>query len=587
MTLGTHTVTVYPDRSAGSWSPPLASNPYFTSDGAGWLAQPFTNAWVWSGGQLTGGSALGRSDTAPVLRPAGARQWRLRARFTVGGEGDAFWGLNFGKTAHGAWAGAYWAPDEAAPNDWWGGLHLTAGTYTIDQTWDTGENVPDVGVYPYVGPYLFVDANTMLPCSVDSLELLYVGAPGVDFTCLCDAVTINHGRDDATGQPEASSATVDLSRDPTGRFPLPPELEIGAVVKVVTNTANASSQRFVGRVTDLTLGWEDDGAETPDAAVGQVVCTGLLDDTARRVIGDVPWPQELDGARVSRIMTAAGITLDPLFSDPGHVAVLARDVDSQPALDVARQTAESASGVVWQTRDGEIRYADSEHRRGQTSTLTLDACDLLVTPSWRRTLEGLVNSVSIGYGVDAEGGEQPRVLMSNQASIDRYGTYGLSAATMLATLADAQAMASLLMGRNSTPVWLFAALPVDVPGLDESRTTALLGLDMHSLLAVTGLPAVGSAPTSALLWVEGWRETLTADSHEFELVVSGYCRTVPPPRWDDMNPGWTWDTMPADITWDSATCIGPPTDFGRWNDVPASLRWDAVPATTTWDTWDD
>jgi hypothetical protein len=112
--------------------------------------------------------------------------------------------------------------------------------------------------------------------------------------------------------------------------------------------------------------------------------------------------------------------------------------------------------------------------------------------------------------------------------------------TELAALADATAMGQLLLVRNGSPVWIMAALPVDVAELDDARYEALLGLDMHSLVALTGLPAIGAAPTSANLWVEGWKETLTYGTHQMELIVSGYCRTVPPPRWDDIDPAWVW-----------------------------------------------
>jgi hypothetical protein len=579
------TVTVYPDRSAGDWSPPIASNPYLTNDLAGWRESPFSPVWHWAGGQAVGGTALSRSDTAPVFTPAGATAYRIRLRFTIDRRDDVYWGISFGKDAHAAWAGPYWVAAGDAVQ-LWGAQTLDAGTYTIEQTWNPGGADipwPDPAVYPYLGPRISWSANTV--GSLDSIELAYVGAAGVDFTCLCDSVTINHGRDDTTSQPEASSATIELSRDAFDRFPLPVELEIGAVVKVVALTATTSSQRFVGRVTDLTLGWDDLGEDTPEGNVGQVVCTGLLDDPGRRVIGDVPWPQELDGARVARVMAAAGITLDPQWSDPGTVQILARDVDSQPALDVARGVAADAGGLVWETRNGDIRYADAEHRRGTHPTLQLDACDLLVTPSWRRTLEGLINDVSIGYGPTPDEGEQPRVLMTNAASKAKWGTYGFTTATQLAALADAQAMASMLTTRNAAPVWVMAALPVDVGGLDAARYDALLNLDVHALLSLTGLPSTGTAPTSAALWVEGWRETLEWGTHGLELVVSGYCRTAPAPRWDDVDPSWTWNTVPADLTWDGATCFGPPVALGRWTDVPASLRWDAVAPGITWDTW--
>lgn len=419
------------------------------------------------------------------------------------------------------------------------------------------------------------------------LHTVTVTPPGgatVDLSCWVDEVAIAHGRDDAGSQPDASTATVGFTVTPADG-PLPAAVEIGSTVRVTTTTTTAHV-RFEGRITDVALGWDDAGPATPDAGTGQLIAAGVLADLGRRVVGDTPWPAELDGARVARVMAAAGVTLDPAYSDPGTVQLVARDVDSQPALDVAQAAAQSASGVLWQTRDGLVRYADAMHRKGIQPALTLDSCDLLVTPTWRRTLQGLTNEVSIGYGTAPEGGEQPRYTASNPTSSARYGRYGYTTTTELAALADATALGQLLLVRNATPVWVMAALPVDTDGLDPDRYDALLGLDMHSLVTLTGLPAIGTAPTTATLWVEGWRETLTHDGHEVELVVSGYCRTAPAPRWDDVDPAHTWDTLqPAGITWDEATCIGPPANLGRWNDQPASLRWDQVPAATTWDTY--
>ena len=79
-------------------------------------------------------------------------------------------------------------------------------------------------------------------------------------------------------------------------------------------------------------------------------------------------------------------------------------------------------------------------------------------------------------------------------------------------------------------------------------------------------------------------EDLAYGVHDLELDVSGYCRTSPPPRWDDLPASYKWDDL-TDLTWDDAACLGPPTQTGRWADVPASLRWDQVPASVTWDTY--
>jgi len=167
--------------------------------------------------------------------------------------------------------------------------------------------------------------------------------------------------------------------------------------------------------------------------------------------------------------------------------------------------------------------------------------------------------------------------------VAKWGRYGFTSTTELAALADATAMGNLLLTRNHDPVWVMSTLPVAVSDLSAAETAALLGLDMHSLLTLTGLPAAGTAPTSAFLWVEGWTENLAWGVHELELIVSGYCRTAPAPRWNDIDPAWTWDGMGA-MTWDDATCLGPLPSFGRWDDVPASVRWNTVtPPNMTWD----
>jgi len=412
--------------------------------------------------------------------------------------------------------------------------------------------------------------------------------PGSDISCLVDEVNIRHGRNDTANQAEPSSATVDFTVGPGA--PLPAVVDIGAWLVVTTTVAGSTFTRFTGRLTDMAIGWDDAGEDTPDAGVGQLVAVSVLADYARRIVGDEPFPQELDGARVARVFALAGVDLDPAFSDPGVLEVIPRDVDARAALEVAEATARSAGGLIWETTDGQIRYADSEHRRGADVDLELDACDILVTPTWSRNLSGMVNEISLGYGVatpadgDTPASDAPRLRAVNTDSQARWGRYEYSVTTELATEADATAMASLILTQNGSPVWMLNALPVDVFGLDDTQTTALLGLDVHSLVRVVGLPAVGTTPTSVAAWVEGWSERLAWAVHDLDITVSDYCRTAPPPRWDDLDPATTWDATPANVTWDSIACTGGPTlDMGRWVDVAATTRWDQVDPALDWD----
>jgi hypothetical protein len=589
--IGEHTVVAYTDPNAAGWGFPMFSNSYFDTDLTGWATGPFDEPWIWASQSIylsspTGnGSSFNRTEAATISRPANVAAYRIRIAVNLSRPADVFVYLFFGKTRIGAAVGPFWRPAESTEQ--WGAYSLPAGQSTFEVVFDQSRPGYNPGPeYIYLGSACLVlhdTDNVPFTAHVSSLETHYrtVG-DAVDLSCLVDQVSIAHGRGDPSGQPEASSATIDFTA--TRDEPLPPQVDIGSVVVVSTLTPEGGSTRFTGRVTDIALGWDDAGVETPDAGVGQIIAVSVLADLGRRVVGSEPWPVELDGARISRVADLAGMPLDARWSDPGTVSILARDVDAQQALDVMHGVAESAGGIVWDTRDGDVRYADADHRRGIAPSLVLDACDVLVTPRWLRNLAGLVNRISIGYGLAPDGGEQPQLVAEDTASITKYGRYGLSVTTELAALADAQAMSQLVIVRNSSPVWNMNALPVDVESLSQDETTALLSLDMHALVTLTGLPAIGSAPTSANLWVEGWTERLAAGVHEFEMYVSGYCRTSPPPRWDDLDPTWTWNTAPADLTWNDTTCLGPPTDTGRWADVPSSLRWDDL-TTTTWDQW--
>ena len=398
--------------------------------------------------------------------------------------------------------------------------------------------------------------------------------------CLVDRISIVHGRADSDSQPDPAACTVEISQYGTDDE-LPAVLEIGSRVDVTHVAANGlKTPRFYGNITDISLTWEDAGEATPERLTGEITATSLLAKQGRRVVGFLPWGQELDGARVLHILGgSAGLI------DPGTVQILPRDVDMQPALDLARSVADSAGGIVWHDRAGTVRYADALHRRNTPVSVRLDACDILTSPQWRRTTEGLINRVNIAYGPTPEGGEQPVYTAVKQPSVNRYGTFEISASTELAELADATAMGQLLLTRNSDPVWVMAELPVDVRHLDATRTASLVRLDMHSLIELVGLPEAGSAPTNVSLWVEGYSEEFVYGDHTMTLTVSGYCRTSPPPWWDDVPATSTWDSV-GDYLWDDVSCLPPSPNTGAWNNVSATTTWHTTnPWNVTWDTW--
>jgi len=410
---------------------------------------------------------------------------------------------------------------------------------------------------------------------------LIVGSGGSsNLSCEIVTATIHHGRSDPDVQPEASSVTGEFRVSAYDEDRLA-NLVFGADCAVwvwVWDPMPFQRMRFRGTLTDIRLGWE-----SPDMIAGQFVAVSDLAIMGRRIIGDEPWPQETDGARAWRAINLAGVRTVQAQSDPGTVQVLARDVDAQPALDVAGDAALAGAGYLWNDRSGSVLYADAEHRRNAPVAVELDACELPLSVEWDQNMDGLVNDARVRWGIAPDGGDQPEVHVSNQASIDALGLFGASLSTTLATVQDAQARAGYIVARQAQPVWGFVGetFQLDTRLLDAPTITALLDLEVGSLIRVTGLPA-GSPYTSALLWVEGWVETITGSSWELALATSDYCRSAGTVRWDETDPAVTWDNIGTQA-WDTATCLPPRPSTGRWNDVPASLRWDL--ASGTWDTW--
>lgn len=589
MTVGTHVVKLY--RNSPPWGSVLNTNAQFSNGLTGWQSAPFEQALGWAVDgwvvQTRGGSVnRAQTDANPLTRLPGDRWYRLRTRVTFPvATNNVGLGLFLGNTVENAWRGAFWAgvanaTDVMAPR-----RNYAAGTWEIqDDVWVPASLSP---THIYAGVTLqapYRSDTSQGSNRVDYLEVTSLAASDVaDISCWVDEVSIRHGRSDTTSQPDPSSATVDLSWDNT-EAALPALVEIGASVYVTTTVSGVERPRFVGRVTDVALGWDEAGADTPNTEAAQIAAVGTMADLGRRVVGDTPYPVENDAQRVGRVATAAGMALDLMVSDPGAVNVRARDIDSQAALSVMRETAESAMGMVWQALDGTLRYMDLGHRRNVAVGVELDACDVLVSPTWTRNLDGVVNAVALGYG-EGSGGTQARYVATNPSSQTKWGPYAYTKDTELAALADATAIGQLLMVRNYQPIWILSAIPVDVAGLSATNTDRLLSLDVSDLLHLTGLPAIGSAPTDLYMWVEGFTERLGYGTHELELVVSDYCRTSGLVRWDDPTV-MTWNTAPAGKTWDESYCVGyPGPGVGRWDDTPTSLRWDQVAPATTWDTW--
>jgi hypothetical protein len=189
-------------------------------------------------------------------------------------------------------------------------------------------------------------------------------------------MTITYGRSSIKSQAEAPSLSFkwlgDLSiswGDDTQ------DLTVGAPIEVIFSPSAAAStwddewvdtwsdgvaptyaesRRFVGRISELKPDRSGELLQTTVTVIGKSV------DYAHRVVGDKPWPAQTEAERVAAIAAAMGATVE---NRGGSWRIMARDIDAQPALDLLKDLPGSTGALVYERRDGTLRYDGSAVRK--------------------------------------------------------------------------------------------------------------------------------------------------------------------------------------------------------------------------------
>lgn len=395
-------------------------------------------------------------------------------------------------------------------------------------------------------------------------------------------VTVRRWRSDPDSRPEPATCSVTVSARALAAagYVGPPQLGDELLVDLspaagawlgLTPEQLPALRRFAGRLTDAEAIPETAGG---GPALYKLAAAGPSARLGRLTIGEPPWPVELDGQRVERVLSAAAAQVDDLVIgdvDAGTVSVLARDVDAQSAASLLDELAVSGGGELVELRDGTIEFHDAEHRRDAPSLVELTAGEVLAPASWKSTLAGLVNDLTLTYGAESALSVQ---LADQVAAGGPLGRLAAKLTTQLAAEADAQQRLHDLLGRRSRQRWRIDQLPVDlVASVSPAKAGLLLGSTFGDLVDVVGFPAAGPFAVAAL-WIEGQTETITARSWRLDLAVSEFGLTAPAPRFVDVADVHSIGGVPDDVSILAATGWWPESgrqSAGRFVDVPAGL----------------
>jgi hypothetical protein len=339
-----------------------------------------------------------------------------------------------------------------------------------------------------------------------------------------NAVVI-HGRSRVTDGPTASSATVTIYD------PLLPNWVAGDTLEVFCDSP--PEVRFTGTITDVSLvGHGHLGGIFEVDAAGRVADLGVRD------IGDVPWPVEYAVDRANRILTGAGLP----FAVEGAptIQVNARDVDRKDALGLITSLAQDTGAAVFDQPDGTIvfqHYSARVQDKTKPLPMEVDGCVVLWEPSWEMTAGDVINSVTIPFGPEVQGGTRPTVTVTNPASVTKFQRRHATVSGDLADELSARERGSMIIDLHSLPHW---AMDGVVVLLDKVQSALpFLNLRCGSLVKIVGMPQPAPEVDPVRI-VEGWTHAMGVNRDVLTLRLSHPSHSYA---------AIPWEVVPIDVRW--------------------------------------
>ena len=401
---------------------------------------------------------------------------------------------------------------------------------------------------------------------------------GTDYTNIAIS-DIQHqaGRTDIYQQPNPSYIQVSLVALSGQTLPFDINDSFSLQVK---NTAGTYVNIFGGDITDITVSVGKTGA-VATVVEYSVLAMGTLVKLAKELYSGTI-SQDEDGNQIYALLSsvllgswndvpaastwatysatetwadAANLGLGEI-DQPGLYTMENRAAEVDTIYNIASLIANSAFGYLYETNNGDIGYADSDHRQNYLLTngyVDLDANHALGQGLSTITRSGDIrNDVYINYGNNF--GSQETA--TSATSIATYGYKAESIQSVLHSAVDAQAVADRYIAQRAFPQPAFQSItfPITNPEIDNSDRDNLLGVFMGQPLNIQNLPAqISSGEFEG--YVEGWSWSTRFNELFLTINLSPVAYSQVAMRWNTTPITEAWNTLSPTLTWEYATIV--------------------------------
>ena len=328
-------------------------------------------------------------------------------------------------------------------------------------------------------------------------------------------------------------------------------VEVGAfgnVANVVNYTilAMGSLVKLAKEIYNGTIAQDEDGNQIYD----------LLSSVLLGTWNDVPAASTWSGYSTTETWAnALNLGLGEIDT-PGLYTMENRGASPDTIYNIASLIANSAFGYLYEDNEGNIGYADADHRQNYLLTngyVDLDANHALGSGLSTITRSGDIrNDVYINYGNNF--GSQKTA--TSATSIATYGYKSESIQSVLHDATDAQAVADRYIAQRAFPQPVFQSItfPITNPEIDNSDRDNLLGIFMGQPLYIANLPPQISGGEFEG-YVEGWRWSTRFNELFLTINLSPVAFSQVAMRWNTVPIGEAWNTLSNTLTWEYATIV--------------------------------
>jgi hypothetical protein len=401
---------------------------------------------------------------------------------------------------------------------------------------------------------------------------------GVDYTDIAIAdVQHQAGRTDIYQQPLPSYIQITLValNGQTLPFDINDSLDLQ-----IKNSSAFYVSLFGGDITDVTVEIRNTGA-TAQVIQYTLIAMGSLAKLTKEIFND-NIQQDDDGNQILAVLSSVlsdtwddvpaatqWNTYDPTtqwqdaevqglgeIDTPGLYTMSSQSNITDTVYNVATDIANSAFGYLYEASNGDIGYADADHRQNYLALngyVDLDANHALGAGlSTIMRSADVRNDIYINYGNNYNS----QVTSSDPTSISIYGYKAETINSRVHGSGDAQIIADRYITQRAYPNAAFQSItfPITNPEIDNGDRDALLGVFMGMPVNIQNLPnQISNGQFEG--YVEGWSWSTRFNELFLTINVSPTAYSQEAMRWNQVPAVEAWNTIDPALQWEYATIV--------------------------------